>query len=193
MHVILLCFSVVKPQSLWNLKRHWLPEITQKVELNLGLANKKYKGSSKRCTQKQARSGPAIILVGCKCDLRSDISYILELAKQNEEPIDERIAKCLASELGAEVYIECSSLTQKLLKKVFDLAIWLGMKAYRSVNANSTGNNRSLAVSNSSSNHHVGLSTSGTMRNGNIPCSSKRQHKVAESSSSEVNSKCHCL
>ncbi|VEL13858.1 unnamed protein product [Protopolystoma xenopodis] len=74
--------------------------------------------------------GPAFLLIGCACDLRHDIGCLLELSVRGEVPVDERIAERLALQLGAEAYIECSALTQKNLKRVFDLAIWCSLKVH---------------------------------------------------------------
>ena len=64
-----------------------------------------------------------IILVGTQSDLRNDVKVLIELAHYNEQPVAESQAKKLAEEIGAVTYIECSSLTQKNLKEVFDTAI----------------------------------------------------------------------
>lgn len=78
---------------------------------------------------------PAFILVGCACDLRHDIQPQLYLAERNERPVDQHVAEGIARELGAQAYIECSALTQKQLKIVFDLAIWHGLRVAESVAA----------------------------------------------------------
>ena len=56
------------------------------------------------------------ILVGTKGDLRGDAKYA------GEEVSIESI-HALAKETGAHLYVECSALTQKGLKRVFDEAI----------------------------------------------------------------------
>ncbi|CAH8564415.1 unnamed protein product [Dicrocoelium dendriticum] len=88
-------------------------------------------GSSQRLKRSNSTAtspGPAFLLVGCACDLRNDICELLELSKNGEAPVDKVTAERLAAELGAEAYIECSALTQKNLKTVFDLAIWCGLQ-----------------------------------------------------------------
>ncbi|KAL7060198.1 hypothetical protein AAHC03_010137 [Spirometra sp. Aus1] len=192
-HTIILCFSVVRPETLWALRERWLAELSQCVLLNpaaaltasrigcfrdgsapprpdAGLSPPRPSGaqqtsplhssstlsasvhlpapatsghhtrstSGPRVLHSRSkhrprssftpRLGPAFILVGCACDLRNDIKRLLDLSKRNEKPVDEHVAQRLAMELGAEAYIECSALTQKQLKKVFDLAIWYGLR-----------------------------------------------------------------
>ncbi|KAF7252975.1 hypothetical protein EG68_10296, partial [Paragonimus skrjabini miyazakii] len=166
-HVVLLCFSVVKPQSFRSLRTQWIVELTKaRVVLNPTIQhlaaklqtppngntdvvvgrdrpkengkhlvaparNGKLGGSgraARRSTTLVGVPGPAFLLVGCACDLRNDIGQLLELSKHGEEPVDPATAERLATELGAEAYVECSALTQKNLKTVFDLAIWCGLR-----------------------------------------------------------------
>ena len=63
------------------------------------------------------------LLVGTKIDLRDDARTIEKLAKTNQEAITVEQGEELARELKAVKYVECSALTQKGLKNVFDEAI----------------------------------------------------------------------
>lgn len=63
------------------------------------------------------------MIVGTQIDLRDDPAVIEKLAKQRQRPIDFNLGERLAKELGAVKYVECSALTQKGLKNVFDEAI----------------------------------------------------------------------
>jgi cell division control protein 42 len=56
-------------------------------------------------------------------DLREDSITLEKLAKNKQRPISVEQAERLAKELKAVKYIECSALTQKGLKDVFDEAI----------------------------------------------------------------------
>ena len=69
--------------------------------------------------------GVPMILVGTKLDLRSDPTTVVKLREKSppttpitfEEGLDQ------AKTIGAVKYLECSALTQKGLKSVFDEAI----------------------------------------------------------------------
>ena len=97
--VFLVCFSVVAPASFENVKEKWVPEIAH------------------HCSK------TPFLLVGTQIDLRDDPSYIEKLAKNKQRPISFELGEKLAKELKAVKYVECSALTQKGLKNVFDEAI----------------------------------------------------------------------
>uniref|UniRef100_A0AC35TGC9 Rho GTPase n=1 Tax=Rhabditophanes sp. KR3021 TaxID=114890 RepID=A0AC35TGC9_9BILA len=96
--VFLLCFNVMVPGSLNSILVQWLPEIS-KVAPNVPL-----------------------ILVGTHSDQRTNMNTVMELSRKGEKPIDTGKASFLASQINAE-YLECSALTQRCLKEVFDMAI----------------------------------------------------------------------
>ena len=97
--VFLVCFSVVSPTSFHNVREKWLPEI-----------------------RAHCPDAP-LLLVGTQCDLRNDVKVLIELNKYSDKPVSEDAAKHLAHDVGAVTYIECSALTQKNLKEVFDAAL----------------------------------------------------------------------
>lgn len=97
--VLLLCFSVVCPTSFQNASQKWLPEL-----------------------RRHCPDAP-IVLVGTQCDLRTDVKVLIELARYGEEPVPESAARHASHRMGAVSYVECSALTQKNLKEVFDTAI----------------------------------------------------------------------
>uniref|UniRef100_A0A674N682 Cell division cycle 42, like n=1 Tax=Takifugu rubripes TaxID=31033 RepID=A0A674N682_TAKRU len=61
--------------------------------------------------------------VGTQVDLREDGSTIEKLAKNKQRPLYPESGEKLARELRAVKYVECSALTQRGLKNVFDEAI----------------------------------------------------------------------
>ena len=62
-------------------------------------------------------------MVGCDIDLRYDCEVLEKLARVKLEPITALDGEEMAGKLGAVKYVECSALTQKGLKNVFDEAI----------------------------------------------------------------------
>ncbi|KTG38510.1 hypothetical protein cypCar_00047950 [Cyprinus carpio] len=64
-----------------------------------------------------------IILVGTKLDLRDDKDTIERLRDKKLSPITYPQGLAMAREIGAVKYLECSALTQRGLKTVFDEAI----------------------------------------------------------------------
>lgn len=101
---MLLCFSVVSPASFQNVWEKWVPEIRRRCPLT------------------------PILLVGTQCDLRQDVKVLIELARRRERPVLEEDARALSEKIGAVTYVECSALTQKNLKEVFDAAIAVGLR-----------------------------------------------------------------
>lgn len=61
--------------------------------------------------------------MGTQIDLRDDATQIEKLAKNKQKPSSFEMGERQAKELRAVKYVECSALTQKGLKNVFDEAI----------------------------------------------------------------------
>ncbi|RKP01158.1 hypothetical protein CXG81DRAFT_12354 [Caulochytrium protostelioides] len=97
--VFLVCTSVVNPASFENVKEKWFPEVRH------------------HCP------GVPCLLVGTQVDLREEHSAIEKLARNRQKPILTEMGEKLARDLGAVKYLECSALTQRGLKNVFDEAI----------------------------------------------------------------------
>ena len=97
--VFLICFSIVSPPSFDNVKAKWYPEI-----------------------EHHAPNVP-IILVGTKLDLREDRGTTEALRTKRMEPVSYEQALQVSRDIGAHKYLECSALTQRNLKSVFDEAI----------------------------------------------------------------------
>lgn len=90
---------VTSPSSFENVNEKWVPEIIH------------------HCPK------TPFLLVGTQIDLRDDPSTIEKLAKNKQKPITPETAEKLPWDLKAVKYVECSALTQKGLKDVFDEAI----------------------------------------------------------------------
>jgi len=97
--VLLICFSVMSPVSLENVKTKWIKEV------------------------RHYRPDSPVILVGTKKDLRNDKKELGKLAKEKQEPVTEEQARKMQREIGALEYVECSAITRENLKEVFDEAI----------------------------------------------------------------------
>ncbi|KAI7020025.1 Ras-related C3 botulinum toxin substrate, partial [Hortaea werneckii] len=97
--VFLICFSIVSPSSFDNVKAKWYPEIEHHAP------------------------GVPIILVGTKLDLRDDPEVREQLRQRKMSPISYEQAVQVAKDIKAVKYLECSALTQRNLKSVFDEAI----------------------------------------------------------------------
>ncbi|XP_016131312.1 cell division control protein 42 homolog [Sinocyclocheilus grahami] len=63
------------------------------------------------------------LLVGTQVDLRDDSNTVEKLAKNKQRPISPESGEKLSRDLRAVKYVECSALTQRGLKNVFDEAI----------------------------------------------------------------------
>jgi len=96
--VFLICFSLVTPNSFENVKLRWWPEL------------------------KHHCPDTPYLLVGTKLDLREDPQALETLKKQKLAPITTEQGRAVGEEIAAVAYIECSAMTQKGLKAVFDEA-----------------------------------------------------------------------
>ncbi|KAG9262643.1 rho-related GTP-binding protein RhoU-like [Astyanax mexicanus] len=97
--VFLLCYSIVLPTTFRSVAERWAPEI------------------------RRLCPGVPVILVGTQSDLREDVQVLIRLAAEQERPVSEEEAELCAQNIGAVAFTECSALTQKNLKEVFDTAI----------------------------------------------------------------------
>ncbi|XP_062304094.1 rho-related GTP-binding protein RhoU isoform X2 [Osmerus eperlanus] len=102
--VFLLCYSVVCPSSLCNVTNRWVPEVRR------------------ICPR------VPVVLVGTQLDLREDVQVLIHLAQNQETPLSAEEGQECAQEIGAITFIECSALTQKNLKDVFDSVILTGIQ-----------------------------------------------------------------
>jgi small GTP-binding protein len=97
--VFLICFSIISPTSFDNVKTKWYPEV------------------SHHCPNTPC------LLIGTKLDLRDDATTLAQLKEKQIQPIGYAQGLERQKALGMVKYLECSALTQKGLKSVFDEAI----------------------------------------------------------------------
>uniref|UniRef100_A0A7S2CL62 Uncharacterized protein n=1 Tax=Haptolina brevifila TaxID=156173 RepID=A0A7S2CL62_9EUKA len=95
---VLVCYSLVRPESWENVVCKWLPEVRQ------------------HC--KDAK----IVLVGLKCDLCDTLKAKEKLFLEGKLMVNEEAVNAIACRLGVPS-VRCSALTQHGLKNVFDTAI----------------------------------------------------------------------
>lgn len=88
--VFLICFSITSRTSFENVEQKWLPEIT------VHEPNTPY------------------LVIGTKADTRDDAAF------KNVPLVSQEEGDELAKRINAYMYLECSALTQKGLKSVFD-------------------------------------------------------------------------
>lgn len=105
--IVLICFSIDSPPSLYNARKKWAREIKHYL-----------------------RHVP-VILVGTKLDLRSDSEVIHELKKTNEHPVTLDEGKKAAKEINAVCYKECSALTLANVKTTFEEAVRISLNYKR--------------------------------------------------------------
>lgn len=94
--VFLVCFSAISKQSLENVRTKWAPEIRH------------------YCPD------TPVVLVCNKADMRMNKDII---AKKGLEVVTTEQGEKLAKDIGAKAYVECSAVTQKGLRQVFDEGI----------------------------------------------------------------------
>lgn len=116
--VFLICFSVASPSSFENVTSKWYPEIKHHCPdapmILVGML--------------LLSTGILSIVnitshIGTKIDLRDDRETLSALADQGLSPIKREQGQKLANKIRAVKYMECSALTQRGLKQVFDEAV----------------------------------------------------------------------
>uniref|UniRef100_A0A8D0GH78 Rho family GTPase 2 n=1 Tax=Sphenodon punctatus TaxID=8508 RepID=A0A8D0GH78_SPHPU len=93
---VLICFDISRPETLDSVLKKWQGE-TQEFCPNA-----------------------KVVLVGCKLDMRTDLSTLRELSKQRLIPVTHEQGSTLARQLGAVAYVECSSkVSENSVRDVF--------------------------------------------------------------------------
>nr|2CLS_A Chain A, RHO-RELATED GTP-BINDING PROTEIN RHO6 [Homo sapiens]2CLS_B Chain B, RHO-RELATED GTP-BINDING PROTEIN RHO6 [Homo sapiens] len=99
---VLLCFDISRPETVDSALKKWRTEILD------------YCPSTR------------VLLIGCKTDLRTDLSTLMELSHQKQAPISYEQGCAIAKQLGAEIYLEGSAFTsEKSIHSIFRTASML--------------------------------------------------------------------
>ena len=97
--VFIICFSLVDPITFENVKEKWAPEL------------------------KHHCPNTPVILVGTKLELRDDKITTDKMMANCLKPVTYVEGLQMQREIGAVKYMECSAVTQKGLRAVFDEAV----------------------------------------------------------------------
>ncbi|KAI3573795.1 P-loop containing nucleoside triphosphate hydrolase protein [Fusarium oxysporum f. sp. albedinis] len=97
-NIILMGFSVDDPYSLDNVKCKWSKEATRLCP------------------------GVPVVLVGLKKDLREDPIAVRKTGESSLRLVTEHEGEIVAHEIGAKMYLECSSLSGEGVDTVFEIA-----------------------------------------------------------------------
>ncbi|CDQ58441.1 unnamed protein product [Oncorhynchus mykiss] len=95
---VLICFDISRPDTLDSVLKKW------RVEIQEFCPNTK------------------ILLVGCKSDLRTDLTTLVELSNHRQTPVSYDQGSNMAKQISAP-YIECSSLqSENSVRDIFHVA-----------------------------------------------------------------------
>ncbi|KAG8859423.1 GTP-binding protein Rho1 [Serendipita sp. 411] len=106
--IVIICFGIDNPYSLARVKEIWEPEVRDFTRDTM----------------------PAIILVGCKMDVRTDPVELEWMRRHGvTEAISVQEGREMAKSIGAAIYLECSAKTGEGVDEVFHHAARLSQQA----------------------------------------------------------------
>jgi len=105
--VVVICFSIDSPDSLYNTAEKWSPEV------------------------KHFCQDVPVILVGNKKDLRNNPDALAELAERKQTPVTYEEGQEMSKKVGAAEYLECSAMTKLNVDVLFESAARLSLKHKR--------------------------------------------------------------
>ncbi|XP_069589004.1 rho-related GTP-binding protein RhoE [Ranitomeya imitator] len=96
---VLICFDISRPETLDSVLKKWKGEIQE------------------FCPNTK------MLLVGCKSDLRTDLTTLVELSNHRQTPVSYDQGANMAKQIGAATYIECSALqSENSVRDIFHVA-----------------------------------------------------------------------
>ncbi|XP_078126232.1 rho-related GTP-binding protein RhoN [Sander vitreus] len=102
---VLVCFDISRPETLDSVIKKWQGE-TQEFCPNA-----------------------KVVLVGCKLDMRTDVSTLRELSKQRLIPVTHEQGSTIARQMGAVAYVECTSkVSENSVRDVFHVTTVASMR-----------------------------------------------------------------
>ncbi|KAK3750819.1 hypothetical protein QZH41_008188 [Actinostola sp. cb2023] len=103
--VVVICFDISRPETLENVNSKWAKEVKE------------------LCHDKP------LLLVGCKSDLRSDISVITELAKSRRIPTSYQQGCAMSKLINSAIYLECSAKAKdRFIQDIFEVCVLAALK-----------------------------------------------------------------
>lgn len=97
--VFLVCFSVVRPESMESAEERWLPDI------------------------KQNYPDVPVVVIGTQTDLRENQAVVQFLKNECQTPVSYAQGTALAKRHGAKDYLEVSPFNQKKLRQLLDRSL----------------------------------------------------------------------
>ncbi|NWS19026.1 RND3 protein, partial [Pachyramphus minor] len=111
---VLICFDISRPETLDSV----LKKASSGKHLSIELLEKPWKGEIQEfCPNTK------MLLVGCKSDLRTDVTTLVELSNHRQTPVSYDQGANMAKQIGAATYIECSALqSENSVRDIFHVA-----------------------------------------------------------------------
>lgn len=95
--VFVICFSVVQPESFWNIVHKWVPEVRRFMGDDI-----------------------PFIVIGTQADLRDDDRTVRNLLQKGQRPVTAREAAFSCRRLGGACYVESSPVMKKRMRRVIN-------------------------------------------------------------------------
>nr|XP_057905903.1 rho-related GTP-binding protein RhoN-like [Doryrhamphus excisus] len=118
---VLICFDISRPETLDSVIKKWQGE-TQEFCPNA-----------------------KVVLVGCKLDMRTDVSTLRELSQQRLIPVTHEQGSTIARQMGAVAYVECTSkVSENSVRDVFHITTLASVRRPHKPQLKRSGSRRGL-------------------------------------------------